>query len=160
MSRLVITPLTECCCLILTSVLQFFCGGFICIVINCSDTVTVICWPCEIQCMGVLRLIISVITEQLYTVQAATDAGLSRSVFWDNTILTNQRNDLFITMNIDHVGLAELPDILKLLFMQILMMVTESFNNGNPLAQNGTQLDNISSEIPQCSSLLFLYACS
>ena len=146
--------------------------GNFCVVFNCSDAVTVIqmesffsglaqagAWACFDEFNRINSEVLSVIAEQVYSVQSAVAAKLKSFMFCGQQIELNPRCGVFITMNPGYAGRTELPDNLKSLFRPISMMVpgyamiaevilySEGFTNAKPLAQKVTQLYKLSSEM-------------
>jgi len=146
--------------------------GNFCVVFNCSDAVTVIqmesffsglaqtgSWACFDEFNRINSEVLSVIAEQILTVQQAVAMELNQFEFSGQVIPLNCRVGVFITMNPGYAGRTELPDNLKSLFRPIAMMVpdysmiaevilySEGFNKAKPLAQKVTQLYQLSSQM-------------
>ena len=100
---------------------------------------------------------LSVIAQQILTIQNAVRARLSEFMFGDRIIPLNPKFGVFITMNPGYAGRTELPDNLKSLFRPISMMVpdyaliaeiilfSEGFTTAHELARKMVQLYKLSS---------------
>ena len=101
---------------------------------------------------------LSVIAQQILTIQSAVRAKLPEFEFNEKIIPLNLRFGVFITMNPGYAGRTELPDNLKALFRPISMMIpdyrliaeiilfSEGFKSAPNLAKKMVQLYKLSSE--------------
>jgi len=102
--------------------------------------------------------VLSVIAQQILTIQSAVREKLAEFEFNEIMIPLNLRFGVFITMNPGYAGRTELPDNLKSLFRPISMMIpnyeliaqiilfSEGFIYGTELARKMVQLYKLSSE--------------
>jgi dynein heavy chain len=143
-----------------------------CVVFNCSEAVTANqmqsffsglaqtgSWSCFDEFNRIDPGVLSVIAEQVRTIQDALNADAQTFVFCGKTIPLIPRCGVFITMNPGYAGRTELPDNLKALFLPIAMMVPDyaliaeiflygqGFVDSRNLAEKMTQLYKLSSEM-------------
>ena len=115
-------------------------------------------WSCFDEFNRIFIEVLSVIAQQILTIQSAVRARAKTLEFEDKLIPLNLRFGVYVTMNPGYAGRTELPDNLKALFRPISMMIpdyqliaqimlyAEGFATALSLSQKMVKLYSLSSE--------------
>ena len=112
--------------------------GKMCVVFNCSDQLKAFemekllrgiastgSWGCFDEFNRIEIQVLSVIAQQVLTIQTAVAQRRNQFLFEDRMCMLRPGSSIYITMNPGYAGRTELPDNLKVLFRPVAMMVPD-----------------------------------